>query len=195
MTKSIKRTRVLVSAVAATAALFALTATSASAAPVPAWWTNPGAITMSGTLTLKLAGGSEKTCTTATNTIGEAINAESGGKKEGGLFAWTNGFSPFGYVYMNCTGSTRLQMLTSGVASYETNYRIKTEALSGWETSPYGTWTQYSWTLPFTNASGGSSSFVSFANTPIGICAGGTITATGTLTVKRSTGANLTLTH
>lgn len=196
MSSSIKRARVLVAMAVSACAILALSAATASAAPVPAWWTNPGAVKFSGTINLKLNGANEKSCTPQVANGGSALNAEEGGVKQGALTLHsTNALGLEIMTEFNCTGGTHLQAYIAGETNYESGYFYNTEAAAfGW-TSPYGAWNQNAWKIPWTNGSGSTQSTLTFSNTKIGASNSGTITATGTLTVSRSSGELLTLTH
>ncbi|HET9153512.1 MAG TPA: hypothetical protein VFN85_05305 [Solirubrobacterales bacterium] len=190
MKSSITRVRLLVGALLATSAFLALSVSSASAAAVPARWVNPGTINISGSLTLKRNGGNEKTCTMRNPTGGETFNFGTEGLllAENPLSGW-----PSGYVYMECTGGTTLQLRFSGLSKFETSYYIAMEHSSVLQASPYGQWQQEAWKLGFTN---GAPSTMSISNTKIGIIGSNEpITASGTLTIKRMNGENITLTH
>jgi uncharacterized protein YaiE (UPF0345 family) len=197
MESSIKRARVLVVAVVSACALFAFSVGTAAATPVSAYWVNPGAAKVAGSINIKLNGANEKTCTAGSN-FGSASNTEFGGGSKGGtLFLQTNSFYPY-IVDFSCTGGTKFQLQVVAYTEYDSGYLLKLEKSGSenvWQT-PYGTWIQWATSNPWTNAAGGKASFFTFNNTAIGRAAsGGTITATGSLNVTRSTGAELTLTH
>jgi len=186
MTSSSKKARALVGALVATMALFAVSAASASAS-VPAQWVNPGSIVASGSLTLKQNGANEKVCTAKTN-VGSAINAE-------GMGAMILETPSWGAVEFSCPGGSLLLYL-SGSTNFETNYFVAVPATGSSSLfSPYGTYTSDAYNVNWTNASGTTASTLNFSSTKFGHNAGGSITASGNLTVKRGTGANITLTH
>jgi hypothetical protein len=186
MNSSSKRARTLVSAFVATVALLSLSAAAASAAPVPARWVNPGTIFGNGSLTLKQNGTNEKVCTLKSNT-GEAVNFGT----EGAMWLETPFVGPTEY---SCTGGS-LYLNVLGSTKFETVYFLSVEGGGSSLASPYGTYTPSAYNATWTNASGGVSSKLNFSNTKIGSNAGGNITATGSITVKRGSGADITLTH
>ncbi len=192
MKKSLKRARMLALAAIGACALMAASASAASAAT--AWWTNPGAVSASGTLTLKQNGANEKTCTMFGGSGGEAGNVEFFGVKTGGLTINSAGVAEL--LEFSCTGSSLLQMGFKGaLASYESGFWITDEPRS-LVTSPYGSYTPTaSLKLAWTNGTEGKQSTISFNNTKIGSNGGGSITATGTFTIKRTNGEVPTLTH
>jgi hypothetical protein len=68
--------------------------------------------------------------------------------------------------------------------------------MTGYAASPYGDYYQSALTIPWTNGSGATHSTLNFNNMQIGIdkVGGKPITVTGNITIKRWTGAILTLT-
>lgn len=193
MKKSLKRARILAVAAVSACALMAVTASAASAAN--AWFVNPGLIKGEGSLTLKQAGGNEKVCTPNGNPGGEAGNLEFGGSKFG-AFSLANESITNRTIFWCPTSSSRLELnLFTGTTTYESGFWASFEAPGVSEGSPYGSYNQVALKLPWTNGTEGKQSTIKLSNTKIGSNGGGEITATGTITVKRSSGEVLTLTH
>jgi hypothetical protein len=173
-------------------ALIALMATPALAAP--ASWSPQGATKWAGSFTVKLNGGSAKTCTPS----------PAGG-------AWTGSTntaygpstvmlspSPFfdAYVYATCTGPTQLSLVVHGNATNDSGtYRVTLQqAAAQSQGSPYGLYLQNGQPVgTYVNGSGGTPSTVTFTNQTLGTTAAGTITITGTLQVTTGTGGLMSL--
>lgn len=190
MRNSVKRGPRLFAAVVSVCALMAVSASAASASN--AWWVNPGGATASGTLTVKQAGANEKTCNPTSTMTGSAVNGESSGVKSGLIQL----FNTLGrQAEYTCTGSTHLQIELLAGATYEAGFQLSFSSFTGSLPSPYGSYTQGAFSAPWTNGTGGGQSTFSLSNTKIGSNAGGDITASGTVTVKRNNGEVLSLTH
>ncbi len=177
-----KRLRLVVLSAIAAGALMALTASVASASPVPARWVNPGTAKMSGSLTLKLNGANPKVC----SLVGEEGSAVNYGS-EGFLSIGASG-----YVIFGC-GTGNLWFATGALASYDSKNILTFFEHSGWA-SPYGVWNQSTTALPYTNGSGATASKATFSETVIGKTGSGTITATGSLSFTVA-GSALLMTH
>ena len=176
-----KITRRVATAVAAVAML-ALAASPAHAAQAN-WSTTASGLKFSGTLTVKKNGGSAKTCTGTTG-YGAAYAA-------GGFYA-TNAM----FYRLACAGGGFLDVNAVGYADHSAGaFSLMFDYSSG-ATSPWsgGVWYQDPFQVPFTNATGGNPSKITFNDTPIGVTSSlENVTATGTLNVTTSTGGTLTL--
>jgi len=180
----------LASTTALMVAMLALTASSAMAAT--AYWSDTDSgMKLSGTITIKKDGGSAKTCTLAAN---------GGDAYEDGEFDVYSAGIPApstGRLKLNCTGSTVLYMFGVGWATHASgafSLTFDNEPILG-QQSPYGTWIQDTFQVPFTNAAGATPSQITFNDTHIGDLypASGAVTATGTINVRTLTGGVLTL--
>ncbi len=161
-------------------------------------WVTPGGTDTKGTLTLKLNGGSAKTCT---------VNNEEGVTENSGVgnYLTFHGQAGPGVAQATCEGGTTFQISSyfSPAAFVSSAYRIELHPVGGGTvemTSPYGNYSQQSNTVvPFTNAVEKTPSRLTFSNTKIGevISPKGTITLTGTLNVTGSAEepGTRTLTH
>jgi hypothetical protein len=191
--------RVASLAVAACLLLAAASASSASASWVPAKVSGGPTVkvTTSGA-TAKRAGGEAKSCSILSGAANGSVISENHVISFWNVSLWYGKFTRF-----ECGGTSILDLSSeNAVAEYETvsgNYR-----LSFWpetfETiiNPWGThYTGSSFTVPFTNGSGGTPSTFTMTESVIGH-EGGTgkaITLSGTFKITNGTGGLLTLTH
>jgi hypothetical protein len=185
--------RVIFSSIIAVVALTAITVASASAAIVPAKFSNPSLkLSGSGPITLKRAGIEPKTCE-----LKVPIEAYA----EENQFLGSNNW--LGETVFSCTsGSTSLVIATYGEVLYDNvagTYSMHIFDHPGTTMlSPYGSYTQSAgekFRGKWTNGSGATASTVSFTEAPIGSIGGKTITLTGTLKATTSTGGLITLSH
>jgi hypothetical protein len=188
-----RRTKVFVSTIVAAIALTALLAASASAAIVPAKFSNPGLkLSGSGLITLKKNGLEPKTC---------ELKLPVEAYAEGNQFLGGN--AGLGETKFSCTsGSTTLAISTHGEVHYDTvtgAYSVHVFDHGGTtQLSPYGWYTQAAsekFRGKWTNGSGATASTVAFTEAPIGYIGGKLITLSGTLKATTSTGALITLSH
>jgi hypothetical protein len=152
-----------------------------SAHAATANWNPGGSIVESGSLELRLNGGSPKTCTF--NVSGTA----SGPLAMSALPVW----APCG------PGSAiQISFFQGGVLSGG-QYYVQLIRSNSPTAGPWGSgWSQLGYVMvPFTNGSAGTSSKLTFSNTVLGSNASpsGTITATGTLNVTTGSGGLMTL--
>jgi hypothetical protein len=182
--------KLLVSMALATAALGVTAASAAAELEEAAWSTTSQGIALSGTVTLKKGGESATTCTFTTSNFNGSIL--------GSTFLFQNGLYP---LDVGCAGSKTFQWHLSGNPYWENGYYLELWGSSGtWAfLSPYGEYYPYAelGLVPFTNASGGTPSKITFNEAEIGQVKayGQTLTMTGSLNVTTGSGGVLTLSH
>jgi hypothetical protein len=182
---SMKSLRLSLTAAVAVCALFALTASSAFAAP--ATWSTPGLGTTkweTASFTLSY-NGSALACTLYAPTWS--------GYTTGSSFT----LSPGSKSTAKCGGSTvNTSIAVVGDAS-QSGGVFSLNIPGGWvnNSSPWGLYTQSTVVGTFTNGSGATPSTVTFNNVTIGVnqATGLPLTLSGTFTVKTGTGGLLTL--
>jgi hypothetical protein len=191
--RTIKKLRaVALAALAVSAVALAATAASASAF-VPASWvgvSKSGAWSYyAGELTLTLNEANPKTCKLAP----KVLLANEG---------TTGDLTTFGeWKATSCSTGKLNGSSISGEARFGTAYELimELDSVFSLHESPYGNYVGKTFIVPFTNAAGSTASHITFNKTAIGEAqSGGTIRATGTLTVTNSEkpgGTSYTLTH
>lgn len=185
---STKKMRVLLAATVAAMALGAVGASSASAAIVSAKFSTSSEFNIKATsVTIKKAGGSEKSCSLA------AKASEFGP----GAFIGTSGST---HVSFTCTGSPSLKVYFNGQMKYDTvTGRYWLQLVNGPYSleSPWGWYSQISNQWTWVNGSGSTPSTITLNEQHVGNLAstGEKITISGTLTATTLAGGLITLTH
>jgi hypothetical protein len=204
---SLKVSRRLLAVAISACSLLAFSAASASASEIPASWvgvTTPTEANMSGSVTIKRNGANAKTCTISTGKASSGTIWNTAGQGFGDIY---EGLDPsnWEYVFGSCTGGTTFgiyaRLLTPIYNTSTSTYFIEMGGVGGGAGEPPSGYTapgtpRYLWGAPtelkpkLVNGSG-----IVFNNTVVGTdFNSGTITVTGTVSVKRGA-VSATLTH